>query len=65
MAGRADLCALGRPHLADPYWTLHAAAQLGFHDILWPVQYQSGREQLERNLARAAQLARDVPEANG
>ena len=65
MAGRADLCALGRPHLADPYWTLHAAAQLGFHDIAWPVQYQSGREQLERNLARAAQLARDVPEANG
>jgi anthraniloyl-CoA monooxygenase len=65
MAGRADLCALGRPHLADPYWTLHAAAQLGFQDISWPVQYQSGREQLERNLARAAQLARDVPEANG
>ena len=29
MAGRADLCALARPHLADPYWTLHAAAQLG------------------------------------
>mgnify|MGYP003694562513 CR=1 FL=1 len=28
MAGRADLCALARPHLADPYWTLHAAAQL-------------------------------------
>jgi anthraniloyl-CoA monooxygenase len=65
MAGRADLCALGRPHLADPYWTLHAAAQLGFHDIAWPVQYERGREQLERNLARAAQLAREVPEANG
>ncbi|MEO8536614.1 MAG: bifunctional salicylyl-CoA 5-hydroxylase/oxidoreductase, partial [Betaproteobacteria bacterium] len=31
MAGRADLCALARPHLADPYWTLHAAAQLGYH----------------------------------
>ena len=30
MAGRADLCALARPHLADPYWTLHAAAQLGY-----------------------------------
>ncbi len=65
MAGRADLCALGRPHLADPYWTLHAAAELGFHDIAWPVQYERGREQLERNLARAAQMARDVPEANG
>ena len=32
MAGRADLCALARPHLADPYWTLHAAAQLGYAD---------------------------------
>ena len=43
MAGRADLCALGRPHLADPYWTLHAAAQLGFHEVDWPVQYLSGK----------------------
>ncbi len=65
MAGRADLCALGRPHLADPYWTLHAAAQLGYRDIEWPVQYGAGRDQLERNLARAAQMANDVPEANG
>ena len=65
MAGRADLCALGRPHLADPYWTLHAAAQLGYRDIDWPVQYGAGRDQLERNLARAALLANDVPEANG
>ena len=32
-AGRADLCALARPHLADPYWTLHAAAQLGYRDM--------------------------------
>ena len=30
MAGRADLCCLARPHLADPYWTLHAAARLGY-----------------------------------
>jgi len=65
MAGRADLCALARPHLADPYWTLHAAAQLGYRDIEWPVQYLSGKEQLERNLARAAQMAADQPEANG
>ena len=28
--GRADLVALGRPHLADPFWTLHAAARLGY-----------------------------------
>ena len=31
MAGRADLCCLARPHLADPYWTLHAAARAGLH----------------------------------
>ncbi len=55
-AGRADLCALARPHLADPYWTLHAAAQLGYTDMPWPVQYLPGKSQLERNLARAAQM---------
>jgi len=65
MAGRADLCALARPHLADPYWTLHAAAQLGFGDVDWPVQYRQGKEQLERNLARAAAMADERPEANG
>jgi anthraniloyl-CoA monooxygenase len=65
MAGRADLCALGRPHLADPYWTLHAAAQLRVTGVAWPVQYLAGKEQLERNLARAAQTAGERPEANG
>ena len=59
-AGRADLCALARPHLADPAWTLHAAAALGFKNIVWPPQYQGGRLQLERNLDRAAQLALDA-----
>ncbi|MCC6657480.1 MAG: bifunctional salicylyl-CoA 5-hydroxylase/oxidoreductase, partial [Rhodocyclaceae bacterium] len=56
-AGRADLCAIARPHLADPAWTLHAAAQLGHGEIAWPKQYLTGKAQLERNLARAAQLA--------
>jgi anthraniloyl-CoA monooxygenase len=65
MAGRADLCALARPHLADPYWTLHAAAQQGYADVAWPPQYLSGKAQLERNLARAAQRADEKPEANG
>lgn len=55
-AGRADLCALGRPHLADPYWTLHAAAQLGYKDVSWPKPYLRGKDQLERNLARAAAM---------
>ena len=56
-AGRADLCARARPHLADPAWTLHAAAEQGVKDIVWPKQYQGGKVQLERNLERAAQLA--------
>jgi anthraniloyl-CoA monooxygenase len=65
MAGRADLCALARPHLADPYWMLHAAAQQGYHEMPWPKQYLTGKAQLERNLARAAQMAEERPEANG
>jgi anthraniloyl-CoA monooxygenase len=59
-AGRADLCALARPHLADPCWTLHAAAELGFTEVEWPNQYLTGKAQLERNLARAAQMAINV-----
>jgi anthraniloyl-CoA monooxygenase len=51
--GRADLVALGRPHLADPFWTLHAAAQLGYREAAWPVQYLAGKDQLERLAARA------------
>ncbi len=59
-AGRADLCALGRPHLADPYWTLRAAAQLGYDGMKWPVQYLPGKSQLERNLARAAEITAHI-----
>ena len=54
-AGRADLCALGRPHLADPYWTLHAAAELEYQAQHWPIQYRTGRTQLERSLQRDRQ----------
>jgi anthraniloyl-CoA monooxygenase len=54
-SGRADLCALARPHLANPAWTLEAAARLGYGGQWWPKQYLSGRQQLERNLQRAAQ----------
>jgi anthraniloyl-CoA monooxygenase len=42
-AGRADLCALARPHLFDPYLTLHAAAEYGFPDAAWPGQYLLGK----------------------
>jgi anthraniloyl-CoA monooxygenase len=51
-AGRADLVALARPHLSDPHWTLHAAAQLGWSEQPWPWQYRSGKDQLERLIAR-------------
>jgi anthraniloyl-CoA monooxygenase len=63
-AGRADLAALARPHLADPYWTLRAAAQLGYRDMPWPEQYLAGRDQLYRNLERAAQMAQESAEVN-
>jgi anthraniloyl-CoA monooxygenase len=53
-AGRADLCAIARPHLANPAWTLHEAARIGHDGIAWPVQYQSGRSQFETNLKRAS-----------
>ena len=52
MAGRADLCCLARPHLADPYWTLHAAASLGYDGMAWPHPYHAGRDQLYRLTAR-------------
>ena len=41
LAGRADMCALGRAHLYDPAWTLHAAADQD-HSVEWPVQFQRG-----------------------
>jgi anthraniloyl-CoA monooxygenase len=55
-AGRADLCALARPHLADPAWTLRAAAEQHWSGQWWPPQYRSAKRQLERNLERAAQM---------
>jgi anthraniloyl-CoA monooxygenase len=56
-AGRADLCAVARPHLADPAWSLHEAAKIGLTSIPWPKQYLSGKTQYETNLARAASTA--------
>jgi anthraniloyl-CoA monooxygenase len=41
LAGRADLCALGRTHLYDPQWTLHAAAEQDY-PIAWPKQFAAG-----------------------
>jgi anthraniloyl-CoA monooxygenase len=53
MAGRADLVCLARPHLADPYWTLHAAAKLGDRGETWPQPYYAGRDQLYRIVGSA------------
>jgi len=53
-AGRADLCALARPHLVDPFWSLRAAAELGVKGPAPPKQYRQGYAQMQRNLARKA-----------
>jgi anthraniloyl-CoA monooxygenase len=55
-AGRADLCAVARPHLADPAWTLHEAAKLQTRAVEWPRPYESGRDQLYREIARQQAL---------
>ncbi len=57
-AGRADLCAIARPHLADAAWTLHEAAKIGMKSVAWPKQYLSSKMQYETNLARAAAAPR-------
>jgi anthraniloyl-CoA monooxygenase len=51
-AGRADLCAVARPHLANPAWTLMESAKIGYPDVAWPKQYRAAKLQLERNLER-------------
>ena len=58
MAGRADLVCLGRPHLADPYWTLHAAVALSDADAQWPLPYLPGRDQAVRLAERAQEIIR-------
>ena len=54
MAGRADLVCLARPHLSDPYWTLHAAVTLGDRGVKWPDPYLPGRDQAYRLAEREA-----------
>jgi anthraniloyl-CoA monooxygenase len=51
-AGRADLCALARPHLADPMFTLRAAVEYGFKECPWPDQYVAARSQLESQVRK-------------
>lgn len=69
-SGRADLVALARPHLSDPYFTLRAAAEAGFDGSVWPLPYQAGGDQAKAsaekdqadlaNLRAAARPARHV-----
>jgi anthraniloyl-CoA monooxygenase len=56
-SGRADLCALARPHLANPAWTLTEAARIGWTGIDWPRPYLSGKAQLEALFQRARAAA--------
>ncbi|SLN24562.1 bifunctional salicylyl-CoA 5-hydroxylase/oxidoreductase [Ruegeria meonggei] len=60
MAGRADLVCLARPHLNDPYWTLHAATALGDRQEIWPRPYEAGRDQAWRLADREAEMAGKV-----
>ena len=56
-AGRADLCAVGRPHLANPAWTLTEAARIGYTPLAWPQPYRAAKSQLEAGFARERALA--------
>ncbi|MEJ8824422.1 bifunctional salicylyl-CoA 5-hydroxylase/oxidoreductase [Variovorax humicola] len=56
-AGRADLCAIARPHLADPAWTLHETAKLESRAVDWPKQYLSGRDQMYREISKQKEMA--------
>ena len=58
LAGRADLVCLARPHLADPYWTLHAAVELGDEAEAWPMPYRAGRDQARRLREKAVEVIR-------
>ena len=58
LSGRADLVALARPHLADPYFTLRAAAEQDYRGVSWPLQYHTGASQLHSTLARGRPDAR-------
>ena len=58
MAGRADLVCLARVHLADPYFTLHAAVALGDRGTEWPLPYLPGRDQAYRLAERAQEAIR-------
>lgn len=57
LAGRADLCALARPHLYDPYWTLHAAADQGYDGTPWIKHYLAGSKRPNAGRAGASRAS--------
>ncbi len=58
MAGRADLVAIGRPHLSNPYWALHEASKIGDRAASdWPEPYLAGRDQMWRLADREKEIA--------
>jgi anthraniloyl-CoA monooxygenase len=59
-AGRADLCAIARPHLANPAWTLTEAARIGYTPVAWPQPYRSAKAQLEAGFQRERAAAAPV-----
>jgi len=59
-AGKADVVALARPHLANPYFTLQASAWYQHMGQYWPLQYLPGRDQAFRNAARERAEMRDL-----
>ncbi len=60
LAGRADLVCLARPHLSNPYWTLHAAAGLGDEQTEWPDPYGPGADQMKRLAERGETVGMKV-----
>jgi anthraniloyl-CoA monooxygenase len=62
-AGRADLCALARPHLTDPHFTLRAAAHYGHEQQAWPNPYLTAKSQAERLALRDNERMDELVEA--
>ena len=61
--GSADLCVLARPHLYNPYFTLHAAAEQQHHSQYWPPQYGPGKP-IPREKLRWFERAKEKERAN-
>ena len=59
-SGKADLVALARPHLANPYFTLQASAWYQHAGQFWPPQYLPGRDQAYRNAERERAEQKDL-----